>query len=1139
LSEASGDQFRQMLVRYLVQFLKAQYAFIGEIPQDSNDSIHTLSVYGEGHYHPNFDFPVAGSVCEDMFDKGFCSISGARLKEYHEPEILHHWDARTLAGIPLYRSDQQPIGVLVVAFNQIITTTHVIESTLKIYAARLAAELERLEVTKHLGETEQRIQLLGEEQPEMMLRWLPDGTRTYVNENYSRHFGESQEKLIGGNIMSTVLPEDRETIDKALSSLTPDNPVSIEEYRTRTRDGKWRWTRWCDKAFFNKKGHIKFLQSVGHDISDEKQEAPDSFSPHMNLALTTSNIGVWEWVPGDNRVYASGIVETNLNIKASTARTAYKNFLKHVNPEDRPLLRETFKVLRSQPKKISVDFRCHCGEGMLEWFNMRAEPIFDKSGKMCCVLGTIINVTERRVVEDALKESEENLRLIVSHSPDVIMRIDYSGKICFINYTLPEYSKGEAIGKKVYEFLSPADSEIYRKGIQRLKKTQMPQFFHLAAGGNTSWFVRLIPVGNEEAQGPILVIATNITEQAQMEQALKQSQDQYSLAERVANIGGWELDLNTGAMAWSATLEPMFGLKYGEFAGSFTDYLDLIHPQDREQVEVIFQRAAKNRTVIQLEHRVKWANDEVRWLLVNAEVNENSKGQASKLIGIMQDVTKFKMAQKALIASEQKWRTVVKSAPDIIAILTPQAHIKFVNHVLPELDIKDVVGASLLEFTPEEDHEEVRQALVSVFKERQIASYKTHYVNPKGQVTYFRISLSPLLNQGEVEAAIMIATDITEDLEIKSQLRESQERFQLLVEQSFDGYWDWPDINKDNMWWSPQFYKLVHVAQGKIQPRIDSLYRIMHPEDIKAVSHALNEHLTQNRIFDVQVRLLIGNNDYQWFQIRGRSLKSDSGKIRMSGSLQNIHNMLHKREVLEQLVSERTRALEAANRELESFSYSVSHDLRAPLRSIDGFSKLLMEDYEGMFDATALDYITRVRNSAQRMGELIDDLLKLSRVTSSKFEKEQVNLSRIMQIIHSRIKRDDGHRNVKVIVQEGLSALGDKKLLTIALENLFSNAWKYTMRRPIAVIEFGATKHGEQTVFYLRDNGAGFDMRYADRLFGAFQRLHSEKDYPGTGIGLATVHRIIKRHGGEIWVDSIQGEGTEFFFTLEKENGMD
>ncbi len=235
---------------------------------------------------------------------------------------------------------------------------------------------------------------------------------------------------------------------------------------------------------------------------------------------------------------------------------------------------------------------------------------------------------------------------------------------------------------------------------------------------------------------------------------------------------------------------------------------------------------------------------------------------------------------------------------------------------------------------------------------------------------------------------------------------------------------------------------------------------------------------------------------------------------------------------LEARVRQRTAQLERLNAELESFSYSVSHDLRAPLRAIHGFSGLLAQQVGAALDAQGRHYLERVQDAAARMGRLIDDLLELSRVTRAPVRPEAIDLSRLATQVADELRAGEPRRAVEVTVAPGLAARGDPALLRAVLQNLMENAWKFTRLRADARIAVGANRDAGEPAFYVRDNGAGFDMSYAGKLFGAFQRLHSEEQFPGTGIGLATVKRIVERHGGRVWAEGEPGAGATFFFTL-------
>jgi PAS domain S-box-containing protein len=252
-----------------------------------------------------------------------------------------------------------------------------------------------------------------------------------------------------------------------------------------------------------------------------------------------------------------------------------------------------------------------------------------------------------------------------------------------------------------------------------------------------------------------------------------------------------------------------------------------------------------------------------------------------------------------------------------------------------------------------------------------------------------------------------------------------------------------------------------------------------------------------------------------------------------TAELEKLYSEVHDmNKELESRVAKRTLELEESNKELESFSYSVSHDLRAPLRSIDGFSNKILKDYGHLLDDQGKDYFSRVINASQKMGHLIDDLLKLARLSRVEMNITTTNLSVLAEHIAMELKSASPERNADFIIQPGMIDKADHSLMQIALQNMFGNAWKYTKNNEQTKIEFSSFRRDNITVYFIRDNGVGFDMRYVNKLFGAFQRLHNVSEFEGTGVGLATVKRIIRRHHGTIWAEGEVNQGAIFYFTL-------
>jgi len=260
----------------------------------------------------------------------------------------------------------------------------------------------------------------------------------------------------------------------------------------------------------------------------------------------------------------------------------------------------------------------------------------------------------------------------------------------------------------------------------------------------------------------------------------------------------------------------------------------------------------------------------------------------------------------------------------------------------------------------------------------------------------------------------------------------------------------------------------------------------------------------------------------------------DIEKRKVEQANADLRNEITERARAEEALRHAKAAVEEASHELEAFSYSVAHDLRAPLRSIDGFSQALLDDCAERLDSEGKTYLAYVRESAQHMAQLIDDLLSLSRVSRADLHRTPIDLAAIARTVFTNLQRSQPKRKVDFVTPEAVAGHGDARLIGVVLENLVGNAWKFTSKLEHARLEFGEATESSVSVYFIRDNGAGFDMAYADKLFAVFQRLHSASEFEGTGIGLATVHRVIRRHGGRIWAVSEVGRGATFYFTLEE-----
>ncbi|MDR7439700.1 MAG: PAS domain S-box protein [Armatimonadota bacterium] len=404
-----------------------------------------------------------------------------------------------------------------------------------------------------------------------------------------------------------------------------------------------------------------------------------------------------------------------------------------------------------------------------------------------------------------------------------------------------------------------------------------------------------------------------------------------------------------------------------------------------------------------------------------------------------------------------------------------------------------------------------------------------------GRILHVEIVSHTLTYAGR-PAALVVAHDVTERHRVELALRESEELFRSLVEQSLVGVY----LVQDGV------FRYANPALAEIfgYPREELIERrgpkdLVHPEDWPLVDENLRRRL-EGEVQALRYGFRGVRRDGRVIHVEVYGARTFSqGRPAVIGTLVDVTEQKMAEEALRALTREleervrlRTAELEAANRDLEAFSYSVAHDLRAPLRSIDGFSQALLEDYADRLDEVGRGYLQRVRAASQRMATLIDDLLQFSRVTRAPLEVQEVDLSTLVWATVEELRQREPDRTVEVHVTPGIRARADPRLIRVALENLLHNAWKFTRPRSPARIEFGVAPTPHGSACFVRDNGVGFEMQYAAKLFAPFQRLHRPSEFPGSGIGLATVQRIVARHGGRVWAEAEVDRGATFFFTL-------
>ena len=527
-----------------------------------------------------------------------------------------------------------------------------------------------------------------------------------------------------------------------------------------------------------------------------------------------------------------------------------------------------------------------------------------------------------------------------------------------------------------------------------------------------------------------------------------------------------------------------------------------------------------------------------RYALEFTQIGESVNALVAELKGMIYRLTE---SEQELKKSEERYRTVVESQTEMIARFLPDGTHVFANDVYCRYfgrSCDEIIGKTFRPDIPSEDREELTRYFLSLTPEHPDGSIEHRIVTPDQGLRWLhwndRAIFAP---DGRLLEIQSVGRDVTERKQIEASLIESERRFRDLANLVPQVIFE-TDLSGKITYVNYPAYPIFGYTEEDVEDGISLLDVIVPDQHLRAIrnfQHVLNGEREEG-------------SEYTMIRHDGSILESMvySSPILRDGKVCGIRGILvditdlkragedirRLNEELEQRVAERTKDLEIANRELEAFSYSVSHDLRAPLRAIDGFSYIVLHEYYDRLDPAGKDYLERIMLNAQKMGNLIDAILNFSRMSRQPLSKQRIFPAQIVHEVLDDLQPLRKGRNIDISVGVLEPCNGDPALIKQVFHNLISNALKFTRDREPAKIEIGSYRDGERIVYFVKDNGVGFDMRYVDKLFSVFQRLHDEKEYEGTGIGLAIAFRIVQRHGGRIWAEGKVNEGASFFFTL-------
>jgi PAS domain S-box-containing protein len=785
-------------------------------------------------------------------------------------------------------------------------------------------------------------------------------------------------------------------------------------------------------------------------------------------------------------------------------------------------------------------------------FSLR--PIFDASDRIVLLIPEGRDLRELKLSQEELKRSEQRFLSLATAAPVGIYRTDEIGNCTFVNECWSQIAgltPEEAAGFGWINGIHPSDRELVSQEWNASIKANRPfklEYRFQNAEGQVSWVLGQA-VAERNESGEVIGYIGTITDisdrkKAEAERLLtEQIRQELKILEDVFDrvlAGYWDWDLQTNQEYLSPKLKKMFGYEDDEIPNSPESWQHLIFAEDLPKVLDCFDRHVQSRGEIPYHNEVRYQHKDgsTVWIICSGQVikwDENNR--PLRMVGCHIDVSDRKMSEERLRKSD----THLKIAQRIGKLgsweFDPTSGlINWSDEVFHIFGRDPALGAPTFEEFQEylhpEDREIHNQLVQSAINNCQTFENEVRfYCN--GALCYFQARGEAVVDDsGNFILLVGTVLDITDRKLAEVKLQNLSDRLNLAIKSGAIGIWDW-NVQDNILFWDERMYKLYGITADQFINIYDAWANSLHPDDRPRAEAAIQQALAGTKDFNLEFRVIHPDRSIRFLQAYALVQRNAQGEaINMIG----INFDITDRKLAETKLMQTTAQLAASNRELEAFAYSVSHDLRAPLRAIDGFSQALLEDYGDKFDNDAKDYFDRIRHNVARMGNLIEDLLNLSRVSRSEMQYQNVNLSMLVQEQLEELQMLNPERRVEVAIAPNVCVSADPTLMRVVISNLIQNAWKFTSQHPTARIEFGVIsspdQQDKQLTYFVRDDGAGFDMNYAKMLFGVFQRLHNTNEFAGTGIGLATVQRAIHRHGGQVWAEGAVEQGATIYFTV-------
>ena len=782
-------------------------------------------------------------------------------------------------------------------------------------------------------------------------------------------------------------------------------------------------------------------------------------------------------------------------------------------------------------------------ERLVEWYD-RTLPGDDGGPSRLLAIGQ--DVTARKQAEEALSASEERLRSILDGMFAYIALYSPDGVMLEVNrHTLEQWSlpREQMVGRKPWETERWANAPRAREALQsayeragRGETIRSDMTARLTDGRVVTTDSTLQPLFDSQGKVTgVLSFAVDVSERARAEAKLRESEIRLREAQRIAGIGNWELDLVSGELHWSDEIFRIFEIDKEEFGASYGAFLEAIHPDDRMAVDLAYTRSLETREPYDISHRLRMADGRIKHVEERCESFWDEEGRPLRSVGTVQDVTERENAHAALRASEAKIRATLDAIPDLLFDVDIEG--RYHDFHSPRVELlaappEDLIGKVISEVLPADVAAVVMGALHEANERGRSAGQQFFLDLPHGR-SWFELSVSSKETPvGDQPRFVVLSRDISE----RKRAEEALHLDHAAIESSINAM-AMAGLDGNLVYINGSFLDLWGL--NSVEDALGRPASAFWPDPNGTAMRALQSE--GHWVGELEV----GRSDGTVFTAMASEhlvLDRYGNPVRLMASFVDISMtkaaeaaLLAMNVTLEERVEERTAQLKTANQELETFTYSVSHDLKAPLRSIDGYSRLLLDDYAGKLDEEGAQFLANVRQAAVQMGRLIDDLLAYTRLERRAVTSDPVDVQGLVEALWSEQLAASGVAGVPININISCDAMAaDRDALTLVLRNLLENAAKFMGDNPQPSIEVGSSSDESRCLLWVRDNGIGFDMKFHGRIFDIFQRLHRAEEYPGTGIGLAIVRKAAERMGGRVWAESQPGEGATFFLEVPK-----